>query len=66
MTNPGPLAANPWTPEDDYLLRLLVKNGMHIRAIALHVKRTPTDIRWRTSRLNILLRQAKPQKQMMG
>jgi len=64
MTVTQRLPAKPWTPADDELLRSLVKNGIHTRSIALHMKRTPTELRWRASRLNILLRQARPQRQM--
>jgi hypothetical protein len=66
MTAPRRLPAKPWTPADDELLRSLVKSGVHTRSIALHMKQTPTEIRRQASRLNILLRQAQPQKQMMG
>jgi hypothetical protein len=64
MTLPNRLPAGPWTVTDDELLRSLVKSGVHTRSIALHMKRTPTEIRRHASRLNILLRQARPQRQM--
>jgi hypothetical protein len=64
MTPPRRLPAKPWTAADDELLGSLVRNGVHTRSIALHTKRTPTEIRRHASRLNILLRQAHPQRQM--
>jgi hypothetical protein len=64
MTAPRPLPAKTWTPADDEILRSLAKNGMHTRWIALQMKRTPTEIRRRASGLDILLRQARPQRQM--
>jgi hypothetical protein len=53
-----------WTPADDEILRSMVLDRMHTREIALHMKRTPTEIRKQASRLNILLRRARPQRQM--
>jgi hypothetical protein len=53
-----------WTSADDEILRSMVRDRVHIRAIALQMKRTPTEIRKQASKLNILLRRARPQRQM--
>jgi hypothetical protein len=53
-----------WTSADDEILRSMVRDRVHTRAIALQMKRTPTEIRKQASKLNILLRRARPQRQM--
>jgi hypothetical protein len=58
------LPGRMWTPEDDEILRSMVLDRMHTREIALHMKRTPSEIRRQASRLNILLRPERPKKQM--
>jgi hypothetical protein len=55
------LPGSLWTPADDEILRSMVLDRMHTREIALHMKRTSSEI---PSRLNILLRPERPQKQM--
>jgi hypothetical protein len=66
MTTADRFAAKAWTSADDDLLRSLAEDRMPARWIALRMERTPSDIRRRASRLNILLRPGNPQKQMMG
>jgi hypothetical protein len=64
MTDLRRLPGRLWTPADDEMLRSMVQDRIHTREIALHMKRTPTEIRKQASRLNILFRPAKPQRQM--
>jgi hypothetical protein len=64
MTSPGPFAARPWTTADDERLKSLALKGASARLIAAHMSRTTVAVRSRASRLDILLRQARPQKQM--
>jgi hypothetical protein len=64
MTDVGRLPGRLWTPADDEILRSMVLNRMHTRSIALQMQRTPSEIRRQASRLNILLRPERPQKQM--
>jgi hypothetical protein len=64
MTDAKRLPGRLWTAADDEILRSMVQDRMHTRSIGLRLERTPTEIRKRASRLNIFLRQSKPQKQM--
>jgi len=64
MTGRGPLAARPWTAADDGRLKSLALKGASARLIAAHMSGTTEAVRSRASRLNILLRQARPQKQI--
>jgi hypothetical protein len=64
MTDLRRLPGRLWTPEDDEILRSMVLDRMHTREIAHHMKRTSSEIRRQASRLNILLRPERPQKQM--
>jgi len=58
------LSTRPWSEADDERLRSLARKRMDARSIALEMKRTPHEIRRQASRLNILLRPARPQQQM--
>jgi hypothetical protein len=64
MTHVERLPGKLWTPADDEILRSMALDRMHARSIALQMKRAPSEIRRRASRLNILLRPERPQKQM--
>jgi hypothetical protein len=64
MTDLRRLPGRSWTPADDEILRSIVLDRMHTRSIALQMKRTPSEIQKHASRLNILLRPERPQKQM--
>jgi hypothetical protein len=64
MTDLRRLPGRLWTPADDEMLRSMVQDRMPTRSIALRMDRTPTEIRKQASRLNILLRRARPQRQM--
>jgi hypothetical protein len=64
MTDLRRLPGRLWTPADDEMLRSMVQDRMSTRSIALRMDRTPTEIRKQASRLNILLRPERPQKQM--
>jgi hypothetical protein len=64
MTDVRRLPGRLWTPADDEMLRSMVQDRMPTRSIARQMKRTPSEIRRQASRLNILLRPERPQKQM--
>jgi hypothetical protein len=64
MTDVRRLPGRLWTPADDGMLRSMVQDRMSTRSIALRMDRMPTEIRKQASRLNILLRPERPQKQM--
>jgi hypothetical protein len=64
MTKVRHLSAQLWTDADDEILRSMVRDRLHTREIALRMKRTPNEIRKQAGRLNIILRRARPQKQM--
>jgi len=64
MTTSNRVATGAWTLADDERLRSLSQNRMHTLSIALQMKPTPSEIRRQASRLNILLRPERPQKQI--
>jgi hypothetical protein len=57
MTRRRRFLARPWTAGGRRASAIVRKNGVHPRSIALHMKRTPTELRRHANRLNILLRQ---------
>jgi hypothetical protein len=54
----------PWTAADDEVLRSWALKRLDARLIGIQMNRTPDAVRSRASRLNILLRPARPQQQM--
>jgi len=64
MTEPDRLATRPWTAADDELLQSLALKRMDAKVIGMQMSRTPASVRRRASRLNIILRKSRPQKQM--
>ena len=55
----APRAKEPWTPEEENRLRILMAEGKTARAIASHVKRTTRAIRRRAEILGLSWREAK-------
>ena len=56
MTETGRVAARPWTPADDEVLRSLALKGVDARGIGNRLNRTADAVRSRAKRLNILIR----------
>jgi DNA-binding NarL/FixJ family response regulator len=56
------LGQNPWTPEEDELLRKLAASGESAASIAKRLNRNIPSIRNRVSRLNIALAKSRTLK----
>jgi hypothetical protein len=64
MTEQELLATGPRSESDDERLRSLALKRMDAKAVGMEMNRTPASVRKRASWLNIILRKARPQKQM--
>ena len=45
-----------WTPEDEAKLRELTEQGLHLRAIALRLKRSESSIKKRSKEIGVKLK----------
>ena len=56
------VAQNPWTPEEDELLRKLARSGESVMNITERLNRSDHSVRTRAVRLNIVLAKSRTLK----